>query len=55
MTKIDALHARESERTALADFSATLDLRARMTDNCGSVNHAVLDVFHVVRLPHCHC
>ena len=33
---------------ALADFSATLELRARQTDNCSVNNHAVLDMHYVL-------
>ena len=43
--KLDVKESNKNTRVILTDFSASLDLRARMTDNCSVDNHAVLDIF----------
>ena len=44
MRKLDIHNAKNDSRIMLTDFSAALDLRSRMTDNCSVDNHAVLDL-----------
>lgn len=48
MRKIDINESNKDDRIILTDFSATLDLRARMSDNCSVDNHAVLDIYFVL-------
>ena len=43
--KLDVKESNKNTRVILTDFSASLDLRARITDNCSVDNHAVLNIF----------
>ena len=45
MRKIDCEESNKDTTVILTDFSPSLDLRARQTDNCSVNNHAVLDTF----------
>ena len=46
--KIDLTESDESTTVTLADFSASLDLKARQTDNCSVNNHVVLGMFYLL-------
>ena len=46
--KIDLTESYLNVSVMLTDFSATLDLRARQTDDCSVNNDAVLDMFYVM-------
>jgi hypothetical protein len=48
MRKIDTKTLPSNEILVFTDFSASPDLRAKMTDNCSADAHAVLDVFVVL-------
>ena len=48
MRKIDCEESDEGTTVILTDFSASLDLRARQTDNCSVSNYAVLDIFYLL-------
>ena len=48
MRKIDCNQSEKNTRIILTDFLATLDLRARMSDNCSVDNHAILDIYFVL-------
>lgn len=46
MRKIDCEESNKDATAMLTEFSASLDLRARQTDNCSVSNHALLDMFY---------
>ena len=48
MRKLDIHCSNKQTRVVLTDFSASLNLQARMADNCSVDNHAVLDIFFVL-------
>ena len=48
MRKLDTHNAKDDSRIMLTDFSAALDLRSRMTDNCSVDNYAELGTHFVV-------
>ena len=48
MRKIDCNESGEKTRIMLTNFSVTLDLRARMSDNCSVDNYTALDVFFLL-------
>lgn len=45
MRKIATIKSKSNARVMLTNFSATLDLRAQMSNNCSINNYAVLDIF----------